>query len=205
MILNTISKELSAGIVFVSSVAVVWKNFNEYFNKVDGSRVYFLHCEIISHSQETALMSVYFTKLYFFGMSIMLLCLSLLVVVNNQSNGDHLTQQRLFQFLMSLNKTYNAVRSQILLMNPFHSVNQAYFMLVQEEFQRQHTSWPVIPDLTFAYSANVAQKNRLNGVCDHCKIKRHKRKNCYRLIGYPIDFKFTKRKTSIASMGIMLW
>ncbi|KAK5825065.1 hypothetical protein PVK06_019867 [Gossypium arboreum] len=48
-------------------------------------------------------------------------------------NVEHVLQQRLFQFLKGFNESYNTVRSQILLMNPFPSVKQAYFMLVQEE------------------------------------------------------------------------
>lgn len=42
-ILNTISNELLAGIVFASSVATIWTDISERFNKVDGSRVFFLH------------------------------------------------------------------------------------------------------------------------------------------------------------------
>lgn len=45
------------------------------------------------------------------------------------------------------------------------------------------------------FSTNAAQKKRFNGICDHCKVKGHKRENCFQLIGYPPDFKFTKRKT----------
>ncbi|KAK8624288.1 hypothetical protein V6N13_065636 [Hibiscus sabdariffa] len=36
-ILNTVSSELSAGIVFASSIAQVWKDLKERFDKVDGS------------------------------------------------------------------------------------------------------------------------------------------------------------------------
>lgn len=62
-ILNTVSKELSAGIVFASSAAAVWTNLSERFHKVDGSRIYFLHREIASHLQDIASISAYFTKL----------------------------------------------------------------------------------------------------------------------------------------------
>ncbi|KAL1158823.1 hypothetical protein V6Z11_A08G250600 [Gossypium hirsutum] len=50
-ILNTVSKELSARIIFASSVAVVWNDLSERLHKIDGSRIYFLHREIISHFQ----------------------------------------------------------------------------------------------------------------------------------------------------------
>ncbi|KAH1130728.1 hypothetical protein J1N35_002106 [Gossypium stocksii] len=50
-ILNTVSKELSAGIAFTSSTVVVWNDLGEWFHKVDGLRIYFLHREIASHLQ----------------------------------------------------------------------------------------------------------------------------------------------------------
>ena len=40
------------------------------------------------------------------------------------------------QFLMGLNESYSAIRGQILLMNPFPSVRQAYSSVCQEEKQR---------------------------------------------------------------------
>ncbi|KAE8697944.1 DnaJ protein ERDJ3B [Hibiscus syriacus] len=42
-ILNSVSKELSAGIMFASSVALVCQDLREHFDTVDGSRVFFMH------------------------------------------------------------------------------------------------------------------------------------------------------------------
>ncbi|KAH1056751.1 hypothetical protein J1N35_034816, partial [Gossypium stocksii] len=103
---------------------------------------------------------------------------------------------------MGLNESYNTVRRQILLINPLPFVNQTYSKLVQEESQRQHSPSAIGSDLISLHSANVANvihKNRFNGTCDHCKIKGHKRENYYKIIGYPIDFKFSKKKANNAS------
>ncbi|KAA3462080.1 protein detoxification 35 [Gossypium australe] len=62
-ILNTVSKDHSTRVIFASSAEVVWTDLGERFNKVDGSRVFFLHREIASHCQGTMSISVYFTKL----------------------------------------------------------------------------------------------------------------------------------------------
>ncbi|RVW14961.1 Retrovirus-related Pol polyprotein from transposon TNT 1-94 [Vitis vinifera] len=48
---------------------------------------------------------------------------------------DH-KRRRLMQFLMGLNESYNAIRGQILLMNPLPDVAKAYSSIVQEEKQR---------------------------------------------------------------------
>ncbi|KAK8264396.1 hypothetical protein V6Z11_D12G105900 [Gossypium hirsutum] len=114
---------------------------------------------------------------------------------NSKQNADHIMQHQSFQFLMGLNDTYCTVRSQIFLMTPLPTVNQAYSMLVQES-QRLHASGPVASDPTLVYSTLMTYKKQLNGVCDHCKIKGHKRESCYRLIGYPSNFKFTRKKVN---------
>ncbi|XP_020255452.1 uncharacterized protein LOC109832512 [Asparagus officinalis] len=45
-------------------------------------------------------------------------------------------REKVMQFLMGLNESYNAIRSQILLMEPLPTVNRAYSLLLQEERHR---------------------------------------------------------------------
>lgn len=46
-----------------------------------------------------------------------------------------LIKQKLLQFLMGLNDNYGQARSQILMMNPFRSMNQCYAMIIPDESQ----------------------------------------------------------------------
>lgn len=48
----------------------------------------------------------------------------------------NLQKLKLFQFLMGLNDSYAQARSQILLMSPIQSVNQAYSMVISDESQK---------------------------------------------------------------------
>lgn len=128
----------------------------------------------------------------YFGMNMICLCQLPHVVGNNLDRVLRIICNNAFQFLMGLNETYNVVRSQILLLNPLPSVNHVYSMLVQEKSQRQHSPNDIGSDPVSFHSAHMVQKKRFNSTCDHCKIKGHKRENCYRLIGHPADFKFTK-------------
>ncbi|GMJ10663.1 hypothetical protein HRI_004735500 [Hibiscus trionum] len=200
-ILNTVSQDLSAGIVFASNAAMVWADLKERFNKVDGSRIYYLHREIVTHTQNLSSISVYFSRLKLLWDDF-----DALVPFNSceceiaRENSSILAQQRLFQMLMGLNDSYTMVRSQILLMKPLPTINQAYNMLVQEEGQRQHSvnSVQVQNEPTALYTSSYSQshnqyKKKFNGICDFCHIKGHKKENCYRLIGYSPDFKFTKK------------
>lgn len=47
-----------------------------------------------------------------------------------------MSQNKLVQFLMGLNKCYDAVRSQILVLNPLPTVSKAYSMVLGIEKQR---------------------------------------------------------------------
>lgn len=88
-------------------------------------------------------------------------------------------------------------------MSLFPSVNHAYFMIVQEESQRQHLSRTMVSEPIAFYSFNSTSKRRFNGVSDHFKVKGHKWENCYRLIGYPPDFKFTKKRRSTLTGSVV--
>ncbi|GMI79002.1 hypothetical protein like AT1G21280 [Hibiscus trionum] len=133
-ILIAVSRELSAGIVFASSVASVWADLKERFNKVDGSRIFFLHREIATLSEGEFSISDYFSRLKLLWAEYeTLIPFTSCECEVSQQNLKHLVRQKLFQFLMGLAESYAAVRSQILLMQPLPSVNQAYSMLLQEE------------------------------------------------------------------------
>ncbi|XP_039071730.1 uncharacterized protein LOC120218908 [Hibiscus syriacus] len=173
-ILNAVSKELSAGIVFASNAASVWDNLRERFDKM-------LWDEYVA-----------------------LVPIASCECANSHQYSRHVTQQQLLQFLMGLNETYSSIRSQILLMQPLSSVNQAYSMVAQEESQRIQLSAMLSPDSSVFYSksSGIPDRRRFQGTCDYCKVKGHKRDSCYRLIGFPPDFKFSKRRHAQAVVAV---
>ncbi|KAH0682982.1 hypothetical protein KY289_020734 [Solanum tuberosum] len=138
--------------------------------------------------------------------------------------AEHIKQQRLLQFLVGLNESFAQVRSSILLNSVVPSVNQAYSMAIQEESQRKlgiaDTGSEALIMLARRNSNNHASnnpnhypgqgRNTLNSnsyshgqysqgkrtriICEHCGFKGHNKETCYRIVGFPADFK-TKRKT----------
>uniref|UniRef100_A0A0V0HUU3 Putative ovule protein n=1 Tax=Solanum chacoense TaxID=4108 RepID=A0A0V0HUU3_SOLCH len=119
----------------------------------------------------------------------------------------YLHQQKFMKFLMGLNETYAPQRSQILMMTPTPTLDQAYSMMIQEEIQRGSNGILGISPVEGTHSslivANVSNmRPRRNPntelKCDYCKLKGHTRETCYKLIGYPPGFKFNnnRRKTS---------
>ncbi|XP_075077323.1 uncharacterized protein LOC142164056 [Nicotiana tabacum] len=69
---------------------------------------------------------------------------------------------KLLQFLMGLNESYEQARSQLLMMIHAPSVNKAYSMLTERKSQR---------------------------AIAHTGASGHTRENCFKLNGYPADFK----------------
>ncbi|KAK4718078.1 hypothetical protein R3W88_016416 [Solanum pinnatisectum] len=99
---------------------------------------------------------------------------------------------RLIQFLMGLNETYSGVKSNILLVSPLPSVNHTYSLLIQDEKQREmHVEYHK-PFNVDRRGDSKAKRNHL--ICSHCKKVGNSFDKCYRIIGFPADFKFTKGK-----------
>ncbi|KAL3373056.1 hypothetical protein AABB24_005189 [Solanum stoloniferum] len=116
---------------------------------------------------------------------------------------------------MGLNESYHQARSQILMMNPLPTVNHAYAMIIGDESQRvviSHISNMRFNSVSLDYVAMYSKVGATSGVsqrfkknsflkCEVCKCKGHSKKTCYRVVGYPADFK-SKRKVQGSSSEI---
>jgi len=201
-IMNCVSKELLSGIVYSSDVCAVWNDLKERFDKADGSRIFQLHREIATMSQGTSSISEYFTRLRlrwaeFDSLALFPDC----NCAGSRGFRDFMNRQKLLQFLMGLNESYEQARGHILMLILIPSVNQAYSMMIERESQRNMTnvtSQAMNMEIA-AFSSgrgthnNNKPKKNWNVQCDHCKIMGHVKSDCYRLIGYPPDFKFKKK------------
>ncbi|RVW27296.1 Retrovirus-related Pol polyprotein from transposon TNT 1-94 [Vitis vinifera] len=115
--------------------------------------------------------------------------------------ADH-KRRRLMQFLMGLNESYNAIRGQILLMNPLPDVAKAYSSTVQEEKQRSlgatrettENSAMVVQraePMALAVRHGQGSSSRSNPSnqkplhCSYCDRDHHVRETCWKLNGYP--------------------
>ncbi|KAE8724764.1 NAD(P)-linked oxidoreductase superfamily protein [Hibiscus syriacus] len=139
---------------------------------------FFLHQSIASLIQGDLSVFAYFTRLK-------LLCdeYTALVPFSScdceaaQQNTLHVAQQRLFQFLMGLNETYSAIRSQLLLMKPLPTVNQAYSMIIQEELHRtQLSASPIEASVMFTTTSKGNDRRHFSGTCDYSDFKFNKKK-----------------------------
>lgn len=113
---------------------------------------------------------------------------------------------------MGLNEVYANARSQILMMTHLPSVGKAYALIMADEGQRMTASLNVVSNTSehLALFAGKGQfpkrfqprKKNWDQFCEFCKLQGHVKKDCYKLNGYPPDWKFKKKQpgTSAGSM-----
>ncbi|KAL5769286.1 hypothetical protein ACOSQ2_016069 [Xanthoceras sorbifolium] len=127
--LLTLSTQKSpTSVIYYSTAHEVWEDLHERFSQSNAPRIFEIQQEIALDCQEQQSVSSCYTKLKGFWDE--------LASYSDAAYGIQQDQQKLKQFLMGLNESYNAIRGQILLMNPLPSIRQAYAYVCQEEKQR---------------------------------------------------------------------
>ncbi|XP_010317418.1 uncharacterized protein [Solanum lycopersicum] len=180
---------------FHGSVAQrVWEDFKERFDKSNLTRVYQLWAEVESLKQGTDSVTDYYSTMRDLwdelDMRISSPCYE---CVEAKSYISHLHQKRLLMFLMALNEAFTHVRSDILMKTETPIVNQAYSTVVQEESQHVlgvvESNKEPLTLLAGRGQHHKGKKPLLATTCEICGFKNHLTADCYRLVGYPPDFK----------------
>ncbi|XP_019248797.1 PREDICTED: uncharacterized protein LOC109228070 [Nicotiana attenuata] len=169
-ITNSVSREIAVSVMCFKTAKEVWKDINERFGQSNGSKYIQIQREISSTTRGSSDIASYFTKM--------------------RSLWDE------------LNSSY---------VGPTCSLCKAYSLLQQDESQREAhygapnlsgdaTSFLVSPSAsntnrTFSQKVNFEARKAASIVsCKYCKKPSHTVDKCYRLHGFPTDFKFTKSK-----------
>ena len=112
---------------------------------------------------------------------------------------------------MGLNESYSQIKGQILLMEPFPTINKVYSLLIQEERQRSvglGNSIHIESTTLAVTSSNVNSNSNFPGffgnssvyggknskgkdrpICTHCGKLGHVMEKCFKLYGFPPGFK----------------
>jgi hypothetical protein len=199
-ILNSVSKEIAASVIYIDTCHGMWLDLKECFSQKNGPRVFQLQKSISALTQDNSSVSCYFTQLKSLWDELSnyrpippCSCGGMKVV------AAHYHQEYVYQFLMGLNESFTAIRGQILLMEPLPSINKVFSMITQEEKQQEisvkNPSFNL--ESTALMTAPVARfvkqpYRKDKPVCTHCKVPGHTADKCYWLHGFPPGFKFTK-------------
>lgn len=204
-LLNSLSKEMQVSVLHCSSAKAIWSDLKERFEQRNGPPIFQLKRDLVSLQQGSMSVSSYYAKLR-----------SILGVIDELKPAhtctcsgikpwsDHDQMEYAMHFLMGLKETYSSIRGQILSMDPFPSITKVFSLIVQEEKQREiGASANVESSHAFAIKNGVDSKNKNvqkdRPICAHYGIQGHTKAQCYKLIGYPPNYK--KNKPSSASVN----
>ncbi|KAF8395558.1 hypothetical protein HHK36_019506 [Tetracentron sinense] len=159
-ILNSVSTEIRSSISYSDTVRDIWLDLSERFSQSNAPQIYQLKQSISSLKQEDLSVSTYFTKLKSLWNELN----SLVTILpcscgSEKAAAKRLQQDRGMEFLQGLHDRNDALRSQILLMDPFPITAKIYFLVHQEEKQQEiHSLSSPTPDAVALTTRTVASK-----------------------------------------------
>jgi hypothetical protein len=132
-ILNSLSKEIAASVIYINTCSEMWMDLKERFSKKNGPRLFQLQKSISALSQENLSVSAYFTRLKSLWDELSnyrpiptCTCSPSCSCGTLSSIVDNYNQEYIFQFLMGLNDSFSNIRGQILLIDPLPSINKVF-------------------------------------------------------------------------------
>ncbi|KAL0301407.1 UNVERIFIED_CONTAM: hypothetical protein Sradi_6417500 [Sesamum radiatum] len=213
--LNAISKRISKAFLYTKSSRQLWLDLEERYGENNGPLVYQLQRAIASITQGSHTVVEYFNNLT--ALWDELECLKppktctcgLFTCGFTRITAEEENLTKLVQFLMGLDDSYDNIRNQILVMDPFPSVNKAYSMVLRVERQRMvnkqtgdsaenvalQTKW--LDNRGNNGSRNGSQNLNKGGfrgkimtdkrsqVCGNCGRTGHTKDTCFKLHGVP--------------------
>ncbi|XP_051113444.1 uncharacterized protein LOC127239375 [Andrographis paniculata] len=154
-------------------------------------------------------MAAYFNKMQEYKDQ--LACLSL-VPETKKENAEYIAKNDAIDYLMELNEAFDAIRSQILMMDPLPHFNKIYGMLSSAEKQQEahgllamNDPSPAVLFIAAKGSSKIYDRGVSKGfdkkkmdkkglVCDYCKRTGHLKYECFKLHGTPNWFKALQEK-----------
>ncbi|XP_075106941.1 uncharacterized protein LOC142179940 [Nicotiana tabacum] len=209
-ITNSLSRDIATSVLGFNTAKQIWIDINKRFGESNGSKCIHIQKEINSLARILDIAS-YFTKLRSLWDELHTAYVG--PVCSCGALPKFLEDQKLFQFLSGLNDIYFTAKSTILMMSPYPKVSKAYSMLQHDEKQKEGSSAASnlsTDSMSFVVSTHNTTNNRhfnqrvsfdpkksaLGVSCKYCKKLGHTLEKCYKLHGYPSDFKFTRGKRS---------
>ncbi|XP_019163074.1 PREDICTED: uncharacterized protein LOC109159416 [Ipomoea nil] len=185
-IMRSLSSEIAQTVLWAGTAERVWKTLKSRFGEADIFRVSDLHSEIHQIRQGDLNIGTYFAKLK--------------VLWDELDN--------LSVFLRGLNDNYVSVQSQIMMMKPLPSVDEAFLIVQQQERRFNNgmlSSLPQVADNLNAGSVFLSQTSGNNSgskkfypngnkkpICTHCGFTGHTAEKCYKKHGPRVEAKKQK-------------
>ena len=189
-ILNSVSTEIRPSILYAETAAQIWTDLKERLSQSNAPKIYQLKQSISALKQEGMSISLYFTQLKSLWDELHSIAPTKPCICGNaKSTIDQQNQDRAMEFLQGVHDRFSAVRSQILLMDPFPSIQRIYNIVRQEEKQQEINFRPLPAEESAALQASKVQYRtqgkRQRPYCEHCNKYGHTIATCYQIHGFP--------------------
>lgn len=135
-IFNALAPELHDSVAYVHTACEMWADLQERFSQGNVPRIHELKREIYMAQQRNLSVAAYYTKLK--GLWDELAAYSTIPSCSCGAGKEFIAEremEKVHQFLMGLNDQYGIIRSEILNMEPFPSINKTYAFVTKEEKQ----------------------------------------------------------------------
>lgn len=201
--LNSVSKPISASLIFTNSTHEIWLDLKDRFQLQNGPQIFQLRRDLATLTQDQLSVTMYYTKLkalwdeyvsYRPGCTCGSCSCGGYRLVEKFVQFEHL-----MKFLMGLNESFAHIRAQILLMDPPPSIGKAFSLISQEEQQRViplfSTPSPAVglavnqSRSSSASNSGSRQRNSSCPYCTNCGIRGHTVDKCYRFHGFPSGYR----------------
>ncbi|KAL1320843.1 uncharacterized protein LOC107636140 [Arachis ipaensis] len=209
-LLNSISKDIAASVIYAGSAALLWQDLETRFSQSNGPRIFELKKALVTLTQDNLSVSQYFTKLKIIWEELNTFRpLAMCTCGGAKAFQSHLDKKHVLFFLMGLNDSFSNIRGQILLSDPLPPILKIFSLVLQEERQRaigMANSIAIPQQVAFAVkSAPVAHRsqpaNQYRGkgkrdrpLCTHRGLLGHTQDKCYKLHGYPPGYSQNKQR-----------
>ncbi|KAH0729359.1 hypothetical protein KY289_000547 [Solanum tuberosum] len=173
-LLNYLSKDIPDSVIYSQTAKDLYTDLEQRFGQSNGAKLFHLQKELSDLVQANT------------------------DIAGKQKLTKSLEDEKLFRFLMGLNETYAPARSNILIIKPLPNLNHAFSLLWQDENQREsYVNVSTGPSFFMVgkQGNNIPQSYVDNqGYVANQAYTNHIKQDCYRLIRFPPDLKFTNVK-----------
>ncbi|XP_078166075.1 uncharacterized protein LOC144560701 isoform X2 [Carex rostrata] len=186
----------------------VWKAVVvAYFDGKDKTQVYNLRRKVTRLKQSGRPLEEYFNNLQFFWQEIDFRRPNPMECPKDIEKHNSLVQEeRVYNFLDGLDDRLDSIRAEVLRMEPFPSIEEAFARIRQEDVRQNYHLEKVENNTPVAM---VVKENEAHliparsgqtkprpppGGCTHCGGIKHTRETCFKLHGYPDWWKDPKKK-----------
>ncbi|XP_020965447.1 uncharacterized protein LOC110266048 [Arachis ipaensis] len=210
-LLNSISKDIAASVIYAGSAALLWQDLEARFSQSNAPRIFELKKSLMTLTQGSLTVSQYFTKLKIlweelntFKPLVACSCGGVKVI------QAYLDQEYVMLFLMGLNDNLANVRSQILLSDPLPPIGKVFSLVLQEEKQKALTSSQPPQHMAFAVkqaprlmatSGSKMKGKKDRPQCAHCGYLGHTAEKCYKLHGYPPGYSQSRNTRQVTQVN----